>query len=255
MKKIFSIIIIILLFISCEKPSECFESTGEIVTRDYPVVGFMPTDSIKRITVNRGIELVITEGPIFKVSIKSGSNLIDNIEVLKVGTNLILNDNTKCNWLRQYGQTIVYVTTPKLEEIYSKTDRNISSNGVLTFPTLKLFALDENGDFTPGAGTGDFFVTVNNSELNVETNNVARFYLSGFVTTASFNFYAGDSRIEAPNLTVQNIAVYHRGSNDMILKPMLSISGKMVSTGNIILKNNPPIVTVQELYQGHVIYN
>jgi len=29
----------------------------------------------------------------------------------------------------------------------------------------------------------------------------------------------------------------------------------MVSTGDIILKNNPPIVDVQQLYQGHVIYN
>jgi hypothetical protein len=29
----------------------------------------------------------------------------------------------------------------------------------------------------------------------------------------------------------------------------------MVSTGDIILKNNPPIVDVEELYQGQVIYN
>ena len=41
----------------------------------------------------------------------------------------------------------------------------------------------------------------------------------------------------------------------MIVHPVQSISGKMVSTGNIILKNNPPIVEVQQLYHGKVIYN
>jgi len=41
----------------------------------------------------------------------------------------------------------------------------------------------------------------------------------------------------------------------MIVKPIQSIVGKMVSTGDIILKNNPPIVDVEELYQGQVIYN
>ena len=69
------------------------------------------------------------------------------------------------------------------------------------------------------------------------------------------NYYAGDGRIDASNLIAQTIKVYHRGSNDMIVNPVQSITGKMVSTGNIILKNNPPIVDVQQLYQGHIIYN
>jgi hypothetical protein len=41
----------------------------------------------------------------------------------------------------------------------------------------------------------------------------------------------------------------------MIVRPTESITGKMVSTGNVILKNNPPIVDVQQLYHGRVIYN
>ena len=69
-----------------------------------------------------------------------------------------------------------------------------------------------------------------------------------------FNFYDGNGRIQAENLTAQNIKVFHRGSNDMVVKPMQSITGKMVSTGNIVLKNVPPIVAVEELYQGRVVY-
>jgi hypothetical protein len=141
-----------------------------------------------------------------------------------------------------------------LEEVYSKTDRNISSNGVLTFPYISFVAMDKDGDGESGVGTGDFILNVNNGYLNIANNNVSRFYLSGQTNTANFNFYFGDGRIEAQNLTAQNIIVYHRGSNDMVVNPIQSISGTMNSTGNIILKNVPPIVQVEELYQGRVIY-
>jgi hypothetical protein len=91
--------------------------------------------------------------------------------------------------------------------------------------------------------------------LVIENNNVSRYFISGSTNAAQISFWAGDGRIDASNLTIQNLNVYHRGSNDMIVKPIQSITGKMVSTGDIILKNNPPIVNVEQLYMGHVIYN
>jgi hypothetical protein len=249
MRKIIVLLSFLLVFISCEKPSECYESTGDIVTRTIPVNPFT------RIKVYPGIAVVITQGPVYEVEIKSGSNLIDNVSVTQNDNQLVFTDNTTCNWLREYGQTTVYVTTPNLEEIYSKTERNISSNGVLTFPTLRIFALDKDADGEEGAGTGDFYLTLNNSQLVIENNNVSRYFISGSTNEANLNLYAGDGRIDASNLTAQTIKVYHRGSNDMIVRPMQSITGKMVSTGDVILKNNPPIVEVQQLYQGQVIYN
>lgn len=249
MRKIFILLSFLLVFISCEKPSECYESTGDMVTRLIPVNPFT------RIKVYPGIAVVITQGPEYKVEIKSGSNLIDNVSVTQNDNQLVLTDNTTCNWLREYGQTTVYITTPNLEEIYSKTDKNISSNGVLTFPIIKIYALDKNGDGEEAAGTGDFYLAINNNQLVIENNNVSRYFISGTTNSALFNFWAGDGRIDATDLTIQNINVYHRGSNDMIVRPIQSITGKMVSTGDVILKNNPPIVDVQQLYQGHVIYN
>jgi len=249
MKKTLILLNFFLVFISCEKPSQCYESTGDIVTRTVPVNPFT------RIKVYRGIAVIITQGPEYKVEIKSGSNLIDNISVDQIDNQLIFKDNTTCNWLRQYGETTIYITTPNLEEIYSKTERNICSNGVLTFPILRIFALDKDGDGENAAGTGDFNIAINNNQLVIENNNVSRYYISGFTNEANLNYYAGDGRIDASNLIAQTIKVYHRGTNDMIVNPVQSITGKMVSTGNIILKNNPPIVDVQQLYQGHIIYN
>jgi hypothetical protein len=146
------------------------------------------------------------------------------------------------------------VTTPTLEEIYSKTERNISSDGVLTFPVLKVYSLDKAGDGDSGAGTGDFILNVDNDYLHIESNNVSRFFLSGHTNEANLYFSFGDGRIEAKDLIAQSITVYHRGSNDMIVHPVQSITGLLNSTGNLILTNVPPIVDLQQLYYGHVIY-
>jgi len=249
MKKIVVFISFLLVFISCEKPSDCIEGSGDLVSKIIPVNPF------SRIKVYRGVAVTIIQGNEYKVEIRSGSNSIDGISVNQIGNQLILADNSSCNWFREYGQTTVYITTPTLEEIYSKTEQDINSSGVLTYPVLKLFSIDKTGDGENSAGTGDFHLNINNNLIQIESNNVSRFYISGTTNTEIINFWSGDSRIEASNLIAQNVSVFHRSSNDMVVHPIQSITGKMVSTGNVILKNNPPIVDVQQLYQGHLIYN
>jgi hypothetical protein len=245
MKKIILLVGLISLFIGCSKPSECIEATGSIITKDFTVPNF------DKIIVHQGISLVITEGPIYKVEVQTGENLMSNIEVSVAEGLLTLKDNTTCNWVREYGKTVVYVTAPNITELHSKTERLIASNGVLTYPILRLISMD----LSDGAGTGDFNIQVNNSQVVIENNNVSRYYISGQTNELLVNFYDGNGRFTGNNLNAKKIVVFHRGSNDLIVKPTESITGKMVSTGNVILKNNPPIVDVQQLYHGRVIYN
>lgn len=239
---------LLFIFNSCEKPSDCIESSGDTVVKEITVTAF------GKIKVYKGIQVVIKEGPNYKVEIQAGENFIDNIEVKQNGDQLVFRENASCNWVRDYGQTKIFITTPTLYEIYSKSDRDISSDGILTFPDLSIFSLDKDADGESGAGTGDFHIQLQNNSLTIHNNNVSRFYLSGTTNLTYFNFYFGDGRIEAQNLLAKNITVFHRGSNDMIVYPTEKITGKLVSTGNVVLKNVPPIVELEELYQGNVIY-
>jgi hypothetical protein len=248
MKKVLFFITFVLVFGSCDKPSDCVENTGDIITKDVIVQPF------KKIKVYRGIEVVIKEGSEYKVQIEAGENFIDNVSVQQNGDQLIFKDVVSCNWVRSYGSTKIVVTTPTLEEIYSKTEKNISSIGVLPFPILKVYSLDKDGDGESGAGIGDFILNVNNDYLHIESNNVSRFYLSGQTNVADLYFSFGDGRIEAQDLIAQTITVYHRGSNDMIVHPVQSIKGLLNSTGNLILTNVPPEVDLQQLFYGHVVY-
>jgi Putative auto-transporter adhesin, head GIN domain len=244
------ILFLVIILVSCEKPSDCIEATGAIITKDFEVTPFTKID------IDKGVEVIITVGPEYKLQIKIGENQLDNINIRQDATTLYIKDNTNCNWVRDYGQTIVaYITAPNIDEIYSKTDRNISSNGVLTFPNLKIIALDKNGDGRNGAGTGDFHLQLDNDRFEIQINTMSRHYISGKTNKFQVGIYNGDGRVEAPNLIAKNIGIYHRGSNDIIVFPTESIKGKMVSTGNTILKNNPPIIQVEQLYQGVLIYN
>ena len=249
MKKLHLYIIALFYTIfACEKPSDCIESSGKTITKEIPVQAF------KKIKVYKGIEVIITDGDIYKVEIVAGENFIDNIEVKQNGDQLIFKDQTSCNWVRQYGETKILITTPTLEEVYSKTDRNISSNGILTFENLSFISFDKDADGETGAGTGDFILNIDNNNLQIHNNNVSRFFITGKTENASFNFYFGDGRIEAANFDAQFMQIYHRGSNDMIVNPIQKVTGILNSTGNVILKNVPPIVEIEELYQGKVIY-
>jgi Putative auto-transporter adhesin, head GIN domain len=243
------ILFLVIILVSCEKPSDCIEATGAIITKDFAVTPFTKID------IDKGVEVIITVGPEYKLQIKIGENQLDNINIRQDASTLYIKDNTTCNWVRNYGQTIAYITAPKIDEIYSKTDRNISSNGVLTFPSLKIIAVDKNGDGRNGAGTGDFHLQLDNDSFEIQINTMSRHYISGKTNEFQVGIYNGDGRVEAPNLIAKNIGIYHRGSNDIIVFPTESIKGKMVSTGNTILKNNPPIIQVEQLYQGVLIYN
>ena len=245
MKKITILLFSLYVVLGCSKPSECIEATGAIISKDFPVNAF------DKIIIYSGISLVITQGPVAIVEVQTGENLIENIEVKVENGFLSLKDNTTCNWVREYGNTTVFVTSPNISEIHSKTEKNISSNGVLTYPTLKLISTD----LSDGAGTSDFYLNVNNYQIVVENNNVSRYYLSGQTNNLIVNFYEGNGRFMGENLNAKEVKIFHRGTNDIIVKPIDLITGKLYSTGNLILKNTPPIVDVQQYYQGRVIFN
>lgn len=231
--------------LSCSKPSDCIESSGNEISKEFAVADF---DKIK---VFKGINLIITQGLIQKVEVKTGENLMHNIEIKSENGFLVCKDLSTCNWVREYGQTTVFVTSPNLTDLVCKTEKTISSNGILTYPILRLNAID----LTEGSATGDFRMQIDNNQLVIESNNVANFYISGKTNELLANFYEGAGRIEAANLLAQNIEVFHRGTNDMILNPQIKMKGKIVSTGNIIAKNNSFINEVVALFDGKLLFD
>ena len=248
MKKI--IYILILTFIvacNSEDALDCFQTEGNIVQQEV-VVG-----SFEKIVVNRDIELIIKEGQEYTVTIETGENLLNDVLATVVDNELQLSDYNSCNYVRDYGITKVYVTAPNITEIRNSSQYEVSSNGVLTYSNLTLISEDFNA---PGSFTvGDFRLQINNDKLRVVSNNISSFYITGTVNSLFVGFYAGAGRFEGENLIAQNVDVFHRGSNDMVVNPQISLTGELRGTGNLISVNQPPTVQVEQFYTGELIFN
>jgi hypothetical protein len=256
-KSVLHIALLCCLFLAtaCGISEDCFKGNGNRITQSFPI------DNFTKIKVYDGVGLVIKEGPTFEVNITTSDNIIDDIEVKLNGDMLVVKDNSTCNIARDYGQTTVYVTVPdgtistfpliQELELHSKTEQKIQSEGTLHSPIVRLFSLGDDAD---GAGTGDFYIHVDNYQFVVESNTVSNFYINGFCNEMLLNFYFGDGRFYGKDLHSQFIKVYHRGSNDMIVYPVQKIEGIINATGNVVLENIPPIIDVEEVFRGRVIY-
>ncbi|WP_306354004.1 head GIN domain-containing protein [Flavobacterium sp. '19STA2R22 D10 B1'] len=245
MKKILLIISCILV-VSCnsESGSDCFKSAGNTITEDITTANF------DKINVYEGIELIIKQAEVTTVKLTTGSNLSNDIEIKVEEGVLKLKNNATCNWVRDYNLTKVYVTVPNLTTIYSASQFTVKSDGILNFPMLTL----QSGVYKDET-SGIIDLEVNCENLYVESNFVNFFKIKGNTNYLSVNLYAGDARFDGSNLIAQNVEFFQRSSNDIIVNPQQRIKGNIYSTGNVILKNNPPIIDIVEHYKGYLVLN
>ncbi len=240
MRKIY-IGILVLVLTGCGISEDCIKSSGRSTVRNFAI------DSISKVFVEPGIALVVRQGESYELEIWSGENIMENIEVGVQDHVLRLRDKSSCNLSRAYGVTTAYLTAPNIEEIYSNTEQTISSDGVLTYPVLRLISMD----FFGGVGTGDFVMNIENEHLVVQSNHVAGFYITGNTGLFLLHFYDGIGRFHGAGFVAQEIEVFHRGSNDLIVHPVQKLSGNLYSTGDLISVNVPfEPADVQQHYSG-----
>ena len=67
--------------------------------------------------------------------------------------------------------------------------------------------------------------------------------------------YSGNSRVEAADFLIQDLIVFHRSTNKIIVNPQMSIIGQIRSLGDVISKNEPPLIDVTEYYTGRLIFD
>ncbi|WP_422105928.1 head GIN domain-containing protein [Winogradskyella sp.] len=247
MKKLCYLILVLLFACNSEDANDCFQTAGRIIQEEVAVPSF------DRILVNRDVELIITEAENYKVTIETGENLLNDVKAEVVGDRLVLTDDNTCNYVRDFGITKIYVEAPNLTEIRNSSQYEVSSNGSLTYPNLSLVSedFDENVEFT----VGDFRLSVNNQTLNIVSNNISSFYIDGATENLFVGFFSGSGRFEGRDLIAQHIDVNHRGSNDMIVNPIQSLTGILRGTGNVIAVNEPPFVDVERIYTGQLIFD
>lgn len=232
---------------SHENAPDCIQKAGDIVKRELSVSEF------DKITVFENITLVVRQGPQHLVEIETGENLLNEISAEIIEGRLVLRNENNCNYFRQYGITKIYVTSPLLREIRSSTSWPVTTEGVLTYANLSL--LSEG--FTQREKTttdGSFNMQLDVDNLYIVVNGFSYYHLEGAAKNFNINVASGDSKIDTDQLAAQNIIIDHRGSNDVRIQPIENLRGLIRGPGNVISVSRPPVIEVEELYKGKLIF-
>jgi hypothetical protein len=249
MKKILFIIgLVFILGCNSENAWDCVQDSGAIIEREFQV------DDFKKIQVWERVQLIISQGDIQNVRVETGENLMNEIQVKVEDSILTVSDRNSCNWVRDYGITKVYVTTPNIDEIRNSSGLTVLNSGPITFEELNLVS-DDRFSEDQFHIDGDFRInSIDVGSLRIFANGLSKFYLSGKANVAFFGLLDGDVRVESANLTVNHLYFFHRSTNKMIVYPRNLIIGTITGLGDVIAKNRPPRVEVEELYTGRLIF-
>jgi len=243
LRKITFIFISICLLSCSDESSDCFKKEGDLVTKTIEVEPFWEIHS------NLGIELTIEQATEQSVEVTAGKNKLEKINFEVHEGVLKITDNNGCELLRSINSAKVLVKSPNIKKIYSASQYPTRSNGVLNYSKLTL----ETGIFqesTPSI----FEFEVENDTLILQDNVSTQFHIKGKTNFLESNFWSGSGRLEAENLEAQEIKIFQRSSNDMIVFPIQKISGKILGTGNLLLKNVPSTIEIEQFYTGHIVY-
>jgi hypothetical protein len=240
----------VLIFLSScdsENSFDCAQKAGDRIQKEFEVAEF------NTIVVEENLQLIVKEGPQQKVVVQTGKNLINDIKIsVTDGVLTLVNDNG-CNLVRDYNITQIVVTSPNIETIRNASGYAVQSDGVLRYSSLTLLSedLEEEDKYHKD---GDFRLELAVDSLKITANGLSNFFLSGTANAANIELLEGDMRVEAQNLAVQELYVFHRGTQKVIVNPIQSLRGKVLSTGDLISVNRPPIVEVEETYTGKLIF-
>jgi len=250
MKRISFLLLIMISFLGCDSENglNCFQASGNIIQEEFDMPSFL------RVVVYERVQLIIEQGDTQRVVVETGENLLNDIE-LNVSQNQLEIINTNgCNVVRDYGITKVFITVPNLREIRNSSGLTIESRGILTFPEVILRS-DDSQNIDQVHIDGDFDLHLESNKVEIISSGISNFTLRGTADRAYFALYAGDSRVDAADFLVKDLSVFHRGTNKMIVHPIDRLEGKIFNSGDVHSKNRPPLVEVEELYRGRLIFD
>lgn len=229
------------LLSNCGKDNmfDCFKSTGKIVIEDRPASEFYG------IILNNNLDLYLTQGSGFSISVEAGKHLQKGIKTEIRDRVLTISNENRCNWVRSYEKPMkVYVSFTDLDSLEYKASGNVYSLNTLVSDSIKLVVKEGGGSidlhiqtwksvFQIDEGTVDLTVHGTSNVNYISSNaygpvdcldlNTVFTYMNSSSTN---NCYVNTSSVL--DVTIENVGdVYYMGNPDSVYFTQHS-SGKLI---------------------------
>lgn len=236
------------LFFSCndKDANDCFQRAGNMIKEEFVLADF------DKIIVYNGIEIYIKESNEQKIIVETGENLMPDIILTVKNNQLEIIDNNKCNLVRDYNITKVYLYKKNITQIRNSSTSAVHSIGVLNYPNLDLISENHQSGYL---NSGDFNLNINTNNLSLIANGASNHTISGTTNNLRINLAGSNPRFNGEKLTAENAYLFARSTNDILITVNNEVSGNLYSTGDVILFKKPSIMNLNTHYTGKVIYN
>jgi len=237
---LFVIIGIPLIMSGCAKNGgACLSTTGPMIRQARNVPYFNLID------LQDNVNLILTTDTANYVKVEAGQNIINGVTTNVADGRLIIRNNNKCNWLRDYSRPVnVYASVNKLWKIIYNGSGDIKTTGTLTQDSLRIEVMG-------GCGTIEVTLDLWQGSFTLGTGTVG-FILHGVCAISSV--YSGDFGLfDARDMKTGYTFITSKGSNDCYVQVVNSLEATIGSIGNIYYSGDPKSIKTQINGSGEVL--
>lgn len=240
MKNWLAIISVSLIFCSCKKDHlfDCLKGTGEQITVSRTLGHF------HSIEMHDKVDVVYRQGN-SGAEITGGANLLEGIETSIENGWLIIRNNNKCNWVRDFNKRITVV-------VYTDTLIRLDNYGSGNFTAHDTISVtDFRYDNWNATGTIQFYFNTMRFYMNIHTGT-ADLTAQG-VSEVQILYNNGYGRVDLLELKGNLIFMNNSGTNDMYVSVRDELYATIEETGNIYYSGNPAVVVPEIKGVGKLI--
>ncbi len=232
--------ILLLPVSSCSDLGDCFKGTGPLTTEERSL------PKITYLELHNNVDVVYHYDSVYHLRVTAGENLIDKISTTVDGERLVIKNKNKCNWVRSFDpKLVVEVWAPYLEEILVE-----NASGDVTFAdsnTVYSFMFNSYGSI------GTYTLKMNSAHAYLKDHTgPADMRVTG-KSTELYIWNAGDGKLDALHLDVENATVHNRGSNSVYVNATHYLECYLTSIGNIYYTGHPTEISSAVESSGKLI--
>jgi Putative auto-transporter adhesin, head GIN domain len=234
--KVIVVAIAAILFSSCNLVFDGIKGNGNVQTERRTI-----SEKFTKVSVERGLEVIIEQGENVKVEVEADENLLKHITTkVENGTLIVSSDENIYNAEAE----VVRVTMPTIESLETTSGSSISSKSVLKGLNLEV----------KSSSGSEININAEFDTISSESTSGSTISLSGKAlkfTSAS----SSGSEIEAGDLLANEVITQSTSGSSIEVNPRVSLNAKASSGSSVEYKNTPRTIVKEETSGGSVSAN
>lgn len=236
MKQLLQLLVLSLLFSSCNQLGDCFHGTGAITDEERSL------DTIRRIYLTSNINLIIHPNQsYFRMRLSGGNNLLENVDTEVENGTLSIKNKNHCNWVRSFKSKItVEVWVDKLNALYLENSTGeVTTEDTIRTDNFRVDCFGSMGNVNLLIDCGVSTIALHNGPSDITVRGRCG---------VQYNYNAGFGKIDCRSLYSDDVYIKNKGTNDTWINSQSLLEATIERDGNIYYTGNPS--TIKTLLNG-----